>query len=75
MRDSEIVCQALFDAIGWQAGLVEAWPDGSAEQQEARDQIKAYRRLLKRRYGSDCTKLDAALKEAKLVNPLTMPRS
>ena len=43
--------QALYDAIGWQSGLADAWPAGSPERQEAVDQIKKYRAVLKRRYG------------------------
>jgi hypothetical protein len=72
MSDRKYIAQALLDAIGWQAGLADAWPKGSDERQEAIDQIKAYRRILKRRYGNDHTQLDAMLKKAKLVPALAL---
>jgi hypothetical protein len=59
--------QALYDAIGWQSGLAEAWKDGSPEHREALDQIKIYRRILKRRYGDGRMPDEKALEGAKLV--------
>lgn len=67
-RDSEFIRQSLLDGIAWQLGLADAWPEGSAERDEARDQAKAYRRILKSRYGSSSTKLDDALSKCKLVS-------
>lgn len=64
--------QALYDAIGWQSGLVDAWPVGSPERQEAIDQIKAYRRILKRRYGETRRAADIALDGAELVDIMTL---
>lgn len=64
--------QALYDAIGWQHGLSEAWSHGSAERQEALDQIKVYRRILKRRYGEARLPDEVALNGAKLVNILDL---
>jgi len=66
--------QALYDAIGWQEGLANAWAAGSPERQEALDQIKSYRRILKRRYGEDRTSLDLKLAGAKLVNVLDLKK-
>lgn len=60
--------QALYDAIGWQQGLVHAWPAGSPERQEAIDQIKAYRRILKRRYSETRHPSEAAFDGAKPVS-------
>jgi hypothetical protein len=60
--------QALYDAIGWQNGLVEAWQDGSPEQREAIDQIKIYRKILKRRYGEGRLPDERLLDGARLVN-------
>ena len=73
MRDREHIAQALFDAIGWQTGLAEAWPKESAERQEALKMVEAYRRILKRRYGCDCTKLDKVLKGCRLMPVIPKP--
>ncbi len=59
--------QALYDAIGWQSGLSEAWPAGSPEHQESLDQIKIYRRILARRYGDGRMPDEKRLEGAKLV--------
>lgn len=67
--------QALYDAIGWQEGLAHAWQKGTPERQEALDQIKSYRRILKRRYGEDRTALDIQLSDAKLVSVLDLKKS
>lgn len=64
--------QALSDAIYWQAGLAEAWQDGSPERQEALDQIKAYRKILKRRYGDRRTPDEVRLEGAELVDIMTL---
>ncbi len=68
MTVREDIRQALYDAIGWQEGLADAWKhiDGP-ERQEALDQIKAYKRILQRRYGTSMTALDVKLKDAKLM--------
>lgn len=68
MAVSDDIRQALYDAIGWQSGLAEAWSKGSAEHKEALDQVKAYRRILRRRYGTSHTTLDLKLKDATLVS-------
>jgi len=68
MTTRDDIQQALHDAIGWQEGLANAWSIGSSERQEALDQIKAYRRILKRRYGEDRAALDIRLADAKLVD-------
>ena len=48
------IWMALHDAIGWQEGLVDAYSGmlDAPERQEALDQIKRYKAILKRRYGS-----------------------
>lgn len=57
--------QALHDAIGWQAGLVDAYrhmPD-APEYRDALDTIKRYRAILRRRYGTGrAPHLDAMVK-------------
>lgn len=60
--------QALYDAIGWQSGLAEAWPAGSVERQESIDQIKTYRRILARRYGECRMPDEKHMDGAKLVS-------
>jgi hypothetical protein len=69
--------QALYDAIGWQSGLAEAWSDGSPEHFEALNQIKIYRKILKRRYGDGRMPDEKRLVGATLVSILDMklPRS
>lgn len=68
MSDRDTIAQALLDAIGWQEGLVDTWPAGSAERAEAHQQVKKYKSLLRRRYGTTKTKLDKMLESAKLVS-------
>lgn len=67
MSVSDDIRQALYDAIGWQHGLAEAWahiPD-SEERKEALEQIKRYRRILERRYGDGRMPDEKALAGAK----------
>jgi hypothetical protein len=49
----EDIRRALLDAIGWQESLIDAYrndPDGP-EAREAREQLRRYKAILKRRYG------------------------
>jgi hypothetical protein len=66
MSTRDDIRQALYDAIGWQEGLADAWSEGSPERQEALDRIKRYKRILDRRYGTSMTALDVKLKDAVL---------
>lgn len=52
---------ALHDAIGWQAGLADAWARGTPERIEALAQIRRYKKILKRRYGSSTTAIDGLI--------------
>lgn len=69
MTDRETVRRALYDAIGWQQGLVEAYAHiaGAPEAEEARQQIRLYRSLLKRRYGQKHGNEPASVNNAELV--------
>lgn len=69
MTDRDIVRRALYDAIGWQQGLVEAYAHiaGAPEAEEARQQIKLYRSLLRRRYGQRHGNEPASVNNAELV--------
>lgn len=67
MSDRDTIKQALYDAIGWQLGLVDAWPKDSPERAEAAEQVKRYRKILKRRYGDDRSPIDRQLAGTKLV--------
>jgi hypothetical protein len=71
MSARDDIRQALYDAIGWQEGLADAWSEGSAERREALDRIRRYKRILVRRYGTSMTALDVKLKDAKLKPALT----
>lgn len=64
----EDIWLALHDAIGWQMGLVNAHGRKTVEGMEAMDQAKRYRAILRRRYGTDKTKLDAMMEHSKLVS-------
>lgn len=68
MAVNDDIRQALYDAIGWQSGLAEAWSDGSPERREALEQIKTYRKILKRRYGDGRMPDEVRLAGAKLVS-------
>lgn len=51
MSERDTIRQALYDAIGWQQSLADAWASGTPERAEAQDQVRHYRALLKKRYG------------------------
>lgn len=65
------IFMALHDAIGWQEGLANSWPAESHERAEALAQMRAYKKILKRRYGTTYTALDQKLAEARLVDAMT----
>lgn len=67
--DRELIFAALHDAIGWQRWLADAYAHipGSPERREALDQVRRYKGVLQRRYGSAATKMDDALRGARLV--------
>ncbi len=67
MSTRDVVRQALYDAIGWQNGLVEAWPAGSDERAEAMQQVKLYRKILKDRYGESLLPDERAIVGARRV--------
>lgn len=67
MPVADDIRQALYDAIGWQAGLVDAWPAGSPEREEAVAKIEAYRKILRRRYGDGRMPDEKRFDGAKLV--------
>lgn len=67
MSDRDVLRQALNDAIGWQSGLISAWAAGSPERAEAVSQVKKYRALLKRRYGTSRTPMERAFANATTV--------
>jgi hypothetical protein len=66
---------ALHDAIGWQEGLADAWPEGSPEREDAIVQMNRYKAILRRRYGTTFTALDQKLAKAKLVEMTTLRES
>lgn len=59
--------QALHDAIGWQEGLVDSWGLENKEGRDAAEQIKRYKKILKRRYGHDRTTLDDIVSAARPI--------
>ncbi len=55
MSDRDAVRIALYDAIEWQRGLVDAYsndPDGP-ERADALAMIRRYKAILRKRYGTD----------------------
>lgn len=62
------ICRALHDAIEWRVGLADAQPPGSPEQRRSLDLAKRYRKILRRRYGSDKTAFDQRFEGAQLVS-------
>jgi hypothetical protein len=67
MSDRDTVRQALYDAIDWQNSFAESNHPGSPERAEARAQVKLYRALLKRRYGTSQTPMEARMEGATYV--------
>lgn len=68
MAVADDIRQALHDAIGWQLSLADAHAhcdDGVSD--EARAQVKRYRAILKRRYGTSSTPMERAFANAKPV--------
>jgi Homeodomain-like domain-containing protein len=66
----EVIKQALLDAVKWQESFAAANAQGTPEREAALAQVKAYRIVLRQRYGSDKTVLEAAMERANVV-PIT----
>lgn len=64
----DLIRRALYDAIDWQNSLADAWSPGSPERQQSRDQAKAYRTILKRRYGQSSTPMETVPEGATVVS-------
>jgi hypothetical protein len=79
MADRDLVRAALIDAIDWQQSLGDAYRSDAPERRIAREQEAAYRKLLKRRYGTDRTPMETAMDGApsvtiqELIKRLTTP--
>jgi hypothetical protein len=68
--DKDVIREALYDAIGWQRGLVHAYvhiPD-APERAEALAAIKAYKSILRKRYGTDRHAGEDALAKMETIN-------
>jgi hypothetical protein len=61
------IFRALHDAIGWQSGLADANHAGP-ERRECLDQVKRYKTILKKWYGTDRTRFDELIAQCKLVD-------
>ena len=63
MSDKDTIRRALNDAIDWQASLADAVRHcKDSEYENCLEQIKRYRILLNRRYGSPLTQSEQAIK-------------
>lgn len=67
MSERDTIKYALYDAIAWQLSLADAQHKGSSERRESLAQAKAYRSVLKRRYGDDRLPMEIALEGTKIV--------
>ena len=68
MSDRDTVRQALYDAIDWQTSLADAYSKTAPERADALKQVKAYRAVLKRRYGRDSTPMEALADSCQSIN-------
>jgi hypothetical protein len=68
--DRQLIRQALYDAIDWQAGLADAYAHipNAPEREEALSQVSLYRGLLRRRYGEEKRKGEQMIDAAKSVS-------
>lgn len=69
MKERDLIRCALYDAIGWQEGLMDAYAHmkGDPGYRDAEKRARMYRNLLRRRYGSEETPQEAAFAGAKYV--------
>lgn len=74
MRERDLVRRALYDAIQWQEGLADAQRGMPKEFAEGVALIKAYRTLLKKRYGTDKTMMDVLDDGSVLVSVQDLPK-
>jgi hypothetical protein len=63
----ETIRQALLDAIGWQESLAACYARDQPEWRECKAQARKYRKIMKRRYGTDLTPLETAMKDARPI--------
>lgn len=64
LTDRELIRRALQDAIGWQESLADA-QRGLPDEADAMGMARLYRRLMKRRYGTNRLPMEEALANAK----------
>lgn len=66
----ELLRRALWDAVGWQDGIADAYAHckDATERKEALEQAKEYRRLLRKLYGEGQSRMERLCADAKLVS-------
>lgn len=72
--DREIIRLALYDAIDWQRGIVEAYahiPD-SPDRANAVATIKRYKTILRKRYGTDRNAAQDAIEKLPTVSVIEL---
>lgn len=72
MAVADDIRQALYDAIEWQRSFAEACPSGSEERNEAFEQIRAYKKILKRRYGDGRSRQEIIDEELSKLNTVSI---
>jgi hypothetical protein len=74
MSDRETIYRALHEAALWNDGLADAYSGMKTDPayKDAVDTAKRYRALLRKRYGTDKTALDAMVEKAVYVNILDL---
>ena len=67
MTDREYIKMALEAAIAWELSLADAWHHDSDERKESLALVKAYRRIMLKRYGQSRTPMERVTDGARYI--------
>jgi len=67
MTQEETFKLALFDAIEWQQSYADSWPRNAPEADEALRMVAQYKKILKRKFGHDMSRMDKKLEGASYI--------
>ena len=67
MTQDETFRLALFDAIEWQQSYADSWSRNAPEADHALQMVAQYKKILKRKFGHDMSKMDKRLEGASYI--------
>ncbi|MDR3502896.1 MAG: hypothetical protein P4L79_09960 [Legionella sp.] len=68
ITQKELIRRALWDAVYWQEGLADSYGRNTPESKKALEQARAYRKLIKKKYGENMTALELMCSQATAVS-------